>query len=68
MARCKVSVMAQAAADMHEAIPYDSLQPYSDHFHPDRHNTYELKYGELDLRRLGIPQTAASFIPMERPV
>ncbi|KAF8902941.1 S-adenosyl-L-methionine-dependent methyltransferase [Gymnopilus junonius] len=67
MPRCKVSVMAQAAAEMYEAIPYDFLQPYSDHFHPDRHNTYELKYGDLDLRRLGIPLTSASFIPLEHP-
>ncbi|KAF8198108.1 S-adenosyl-L-methionine-dependent methyltransferase [Pholiota molesta] len=34
--RCKVSVMAQAVATLHEAVPPESLQPYSAHFFPQR--------------------------------
>ncbi|KDR75021.1 hypothetical protein GALMADRAFT_98120 [Galerina marginata CBS 339.88] len=67
-ARCKVSVMAQSVSEMSEAVPYDAMQPYSDHFHPDIHNQFEYKFGKLDLRRMGIPYTVANFIPLVKPI
>ena len=69
MARCKVSVMAQAAADLSEAVPYASLQPFQDHFHPTvpKHEEVNNRYG-LDERRTGNPMSAITAIPLEHQV
>ncbi|KAJ7084366.1 S-adenosyl-L-methionine-dependent methyltransferase [Mycena belliarum] len=32
--RCKLSMIAAAVASCKEAVPYSTLQPYADHFHP----------------------------------
>ncbi|KAJ7287554.1 S-adenosyl-L-methionine-dependent methyltransferase [Mycena rebaudengoi] len=32
--RCKLTMVAKAVARCEEAVPYDELQPYGDHFHP----------------------------------
>lgn len=67
-ARCKVSVMAQSVAHLSETVPYDSLQPYGEHFHPERYNAFEEKFTNLEKRRAGTPHVAAGFLPMQNPV
>ncbi|KAF8812924.1 S-adenosyl-L-methionine-dependent methyltransferase [Phlegmacium glaucopus] len=65
-ARCKVSVMAQAAADLSEAVPYDSLQPFQDHFHPTVPKQEEINSRQgLNERRTGNPMSAISVIPSQ---
>jgi transcription factor 1 len=66
--RCKVSVMAQAAAEMSEAVPYDTLQPFHDHFHPAVPKQEELKVSGLDGRRTGNPMSAITVIPLKDQV
>ena len=69
MARCKVSVMAQAAADLTEAIPYDALQPFQDHFHPTVPKLDEIAKGlALDERKTGNPMSAIAAIPFQDQV
>jgi len=63
-ARCKVSVMAQAAADFSEAVPYDALQPFQDHFHPTVPKHEGNKVG-LDERRTGNPMSSLTAIPLK---
>ncbi|PPQ90561.1 hypothetical protein CVT25_015875 [Psilocybe cyanescens] len=67
-ARCKVSVMAQSVAHLSETVPYDSLQPYGEHFHPERYNAFEEKFTNLEKRRAGTPHVAAGFLPMQNPL
>ena len=69
MARCKVSVMAQAAADLSEAVPYDALQPFQHHFHPTVPTQGEIgsKF-HLDERRTGNPMSAITAIPLQNQV
>jgi hypothetical protein len=57
--------MAQAAADMSEAVPYDTLQPFQDHFHPTEEVTKEGNASKLDERRT---MSVITAIPLERPV
>lgn len=67
-ARCKVSVMAQSVAHLSETVPYETLQPYGEHFHPERYNLFEEKTFNLERRRAGTPHVAAGFVPMQKPV
>lgn len=68
-ARCKVSVMAQAAAELSEAVPYDSLQPFQDHFHPVIPKQGEINHRQgLNERRTGNPMSAISVIPLQNQV
>ena len=61
--------MAQAAADLSEAVPYDSLQPFQDHFHPVVPKQDEIHNRQgLDERRTGNPMTAISAIPLQYQV
>ena len=61
--------MAQAAADFFEAVPYDALQPFQDHFHPTvpKHEETINKHG-LDGRRTGNPMSAVTAIPLKDQV
>lgn len=69
MARCKVSVMAQATADMSETVPYSSLQPFQDHFHPTVPKQEEIAdKTRLDERRTGNPMSAITVIPSQYQV
>ena len=64
-----MSVMAQAAAELSEAVPYDDLQPFQDHFHPTVPKHEELtKGGSLDERRTGNPMSAITVIPLKDQV
>ena len=59
--------MAQAAAEMSEAVPYDTLQPFQDHFHPTVPKQDEMPRGGsvLDERRTGSPMSAITVIPLQ---
>jgi mitochondrial transcription factor 1 len=66
-ARCKVSVVAQAVAECKEAVPYDALQPYDDHFYPLRginqtHSTVK------KTRTVGNPYTTLHAVPHHEQV
>lgn len=64
-----MSVMAQAAAELSEAVPYDDLQPFQDHFHPTVPKHEELtKGGSLDERRTGNPMSAVTVTPLQDQV
>lgn len=60
--------MAQAAAELSEAVPYDSLQPFQDHFHPNVPKHDEMKGQGLDGRRTGNPMSAITVIPLKDQV
>jgi hypothetical protein len=62
LARCKVSVMTQAAAEITETLPFGQLQPYGDHFHPIR-ITGTPKEGPLEPRGFGSPHAALTATP-----
>ena len=74
VARCKLSVIAQATADLQECVDPEVLKPYKEHFHP------ELVYGTgpnananvrgryLEPRKLGTPHTAITVLPLKRQV
>ncbi|KIM45436.1 hypothetical protein M413DRAFT_442113 [Hebeloma cylindrosporum] len=64
MTRCKVSVMAQATAEIAEALPFHQLQPYGDHFHPVRlTETEQPKEGHLKPKGFGSPHAAFTATP-----
>lgn len=61
--------MAQAAAELSEAVPYDALQPFQDHFHPTVPKHEEItKGGALDERKTGNPMSAITVIPLQDQV
>lgn len=61
--------MAQAAAELSEAVPYDALQPFQDHFHPTVPKHDEILKGTiLDERKTGNPMSAITVIPLEDQV
>lgn len=62
--------MAQVAAKMSTAVPYDTLQPFQDHFHPTVPKYDEGPKGSslLDERRTGSPMSAISVIPLKEQV
>ncbi|KAF9050264.1 S-adenosyl-L-methionine-dependent methyltransferase [Panaeolus papilionaceus] len=69
--RCKVSVMGQAAAEMHEVVPAESLSPYNDHFHPRIESRKEEDEGSqttLNERRTGTPHVAIRVTPWAEKV
>lgn len=69
LARCKVSVIAQAAAELSEAVPHESLQPFQDHFHPTVPKQGEVaNWQGLDERRTGNPMSAITVIPLQHQV
>ena len=63
MARCKVSVIAEAVASCFEALPASATSPYHNHFHPD-----PPKAGQQNVRRAGNPYQAIGVIPLEKQV
>lgn len=61
--------MAQAAAELSEATPYDTLQPFQDHFHPTVPKHEEIAKGvALDERRTGNPMSAITVVPSRHQV
>lgn len=72
MARCKLSVIAQATADLQECVHPDALKPYKEHFHPEV--VYEIgphahtRGSYLEPRKLGTPHTAITALPLKRQV
>jgi transcription factor 1 len=60
--------MAQAAAELSEAVPYDDLQPFQDHFHPTVPKQELTKGGTLDERRTGNPMSAITIVPLQDQV
>ena len=60
--------MAQAAADLSETVPYDSLQPFRDHFHPLVPKGEINNSRGLDERRTGNPMSAITMIPLQNQV
>jgi hypothetical protein len=62
--------MAQAVAEMSDAVPYDSLQPFQDHFHPTvpKHDEVTGRNSKLDERKTGNPMSAIAVIPLQDQV
>ena len=62
--------MAQASAEMSEAVPYDTLQPLQDHFHPTvpKHDEVIKGMNVLDERKTGNPMSAVTVIPLQDQV
>jgi len=65
MARCKLSVIAQAAAEFSQSVDPAVLQPYSTHFHPEMlyNVSLETRSGALEPRRMGASQCVVTAIP-----
>ncbi|KAJ7703220.1 S-adenosyl-L-methionine-dependent methyltransferase, partial [Mycena rosella] len=70
--RCKLSMTAAAVASCQEAVPYSSLQPYADHFHPiPSATTLALRAKEkseakpLITGKAGNPFVAINITPLE---
>ncbi|EKM54306.1 uncharacterized protein PHACADRAFT_96901 [Phanerochaete carnosa HHB-10118-sp] len=59
--RCKVSVIAEATADLQTAVRSATLQPYDNHFHPVRSPDSQSK--KPDSRRIGHPLAAVNVVP-----
>lgn len=64
--RCKVSVIAEATADMQSAVRSRALQPYESHFHPVRPN--QQVAAKYDSRRIGLPLAAINILPFRDQV
>jgi mitochondrial transcription factor 1 len=62
--------MAQAAAELSEAVPYEALQPFQEHFHPTVPIHEEMNRGgsPLDERKTGNPMSAITAIPSKNQV
>ncbi|GJE94935.1 SAM-dependent methyltransferase [Phanerochaete sordida] len=60
-ARCKVSVIAEATAQLQTAVRPASLQPYDVHFHPIPYATHNKK---PESRRIGHPLAAVNIVPL----
>ncbi|KAI0035850.1 S-adenosyl-L-methionine-dependent methyltransferase [Vararia minispora EC-137] len=62
--RCKVGVIAEATAQTNLALPYENLQPFTNHFHPlkDPHLYHERK---REGRRIGTPFVALNSVPLK---
>jgi mitochondrial transcription factor 1 len=69
-ARCKVSVIAQAVADIQPALPAYKLKPYEEHFHPIPSLQVMAKMNELrsEAKRAGHPHVALNVVPLEKPL
>lgn len=65
--RCKLSVIAEAVAQCTEAVPFTSLQPYEDHFHPTRipTNSTGPETKRMKNRKVGNPFQAINIVPLE---
>ncbi|TFK74052.1 S-adenosyl-L-methionine-dependent methyltransferase [Pluteus cervinus] len=61
--RCKLSVIAEAVATCQEALPFDSLQPYDEHFHPTRISVTANADRKAKNRRVGNPFQAITVTP-----
>jgi len=70
MARCKLSVIAQATAEFSQTVDPEVLQPYSTHFHPETlyNVSLETRSNALDPRRMGAPQHVVTALPALEPV
>lgn len=59
--RCKLSVIAQATAELSEPLVPDALAPYDDHLWPSN-----LVSGEMRMKVT--PMTAVTMVPLEQQV
>lgn len=64
--RCKVSVIAEATADLQTAVRPATLQPYDNNFHPVRSADSQTKKPES--RRIGHSIAAVNVVPHEGQV
>ncbi|KAI0342001.1 S-adenosyl-L-methionine-dependent methyltransferase [Trametopsis cervina] len=60
LARCKVSVISEATAQMAVTLPPNNLLPYDNHFHPRIRKTMEKR---PESRRMGHPLVTANVVP-----
>ncbi|KAG1730783.1 S-adenosyl-L-methionine-dependent methyltransferase [Suillus lakei] len=66
LARCKLSVIAQAVSEFNHTIDPRLLVPYNDHFYPDAINpAYSSR---TENRRRGTPFVAGTFRPLEHQI
>lgn len=69
IARCKLSVIADATANLSLSLPVGKLLPYDDHFHPTTPKV--TKHGLLakpEARRIGHPMVGVNILPHEEQV
>ena len=67
VSRCKVGVIAQATAELEDAVNPDALLPYDSHFHPTTVGR-PVQESKPESRRLGHPLAAVNIIPFENQV
>ncbi|KAF9643790.1 S-adenosyl-L-methionine-dependent methyltransferase [Thelephora ganbajun] len=68
-ARCKLSVIAEASAELSLNLPIGRLLPYDDHFHPTVPKTASLvASGRPEVRKLGHPMVGVNLLPHEEQV
>jgi mitochondrial transcription factor 1 len=67
--RCKLSVIANATADLSPSVPSDQLLPYDNHFHPTIPKHYHFTATQKsEHRRIGHPMLAINILPLEKQV
>ncbi|KAG0700711.1 S-adenosyl-L-methionine-dependent methyltransferase, partial [Suillus ampliporus] len=66
LARCKLSVIAQAVSEYNLSIDPPLLLPYNDHFYPDATNPAYTARAEN--RRRGTPFVAGTFRPLQHQI
>ncbi|KAJ7346589.1 S-adenosyl-L-methionine-dependent methyltransferase [Mycena albidolilacea] len=69
--RCKLSMIAAAVASCEEAIPFEALQPYAEHFYPPPSgHTKAMRNANIQeaKRKAGTPFAAINVTPLEQQV
>ena len=65
-ARCKLSVIAEASADLSLTLPAERLVPYDEHFHPTIVKiAKQAGPRRPDVRKLGHPMVGVNVLPHE---
>jgi transcription factor 1 len=66
--RCKVSVMAEAVAEMSHAVSPEVLAPYPDHWHPIPSQISQNMTRRAQNRKVGQPMVALTLNPRAEQV
>ena len=65
-ARCKLSVIADASAELSLSLPAEKLFPYEDHFHPILPKlTNTKRTTKIEARKMGHPMVGVNVLPHE---
>lgn len=66
-ARCKLSVIAEASAELSLNLPAKRLLPYDEHFHPMMAKVTK-QSSKPEVRRLGHPMVGVNVLPHEEQI